>query len=383
MLSEKGIRDVIIVGGGPSGSSAARELAKRGHSVLILEGREKIGIPIQCGECISDNTLGISEVSRYSDSICSKMSGYRIISPSGGSIYLSSNGWNIRRNLFDREMMDMAISEGTELKLSEHVTGIDCQDGKFEVVTMFQKYRARSLIMACGANDPILKEFQNVNPRIRMRAIEAKMDIHDESTEIRFYVKGPLKGGYGWYFPRGYEVNVGLITFENVKNEFELLIDRLKLDRKRIKSFHGGSVPVSGMSDVNPIGNTILVGDAGGFANPISKGGIIGAILSGKEGAKAISNTLSGDENAIMKWKESMQKHPAFDPINLDRNEILSSLDDNALDQLTSIVGGRDVRSIRKTELLREAWKRPELLKSAKGYLKLLKGFKDWARWAF
>jgi hypothetical protein len=62
---------------------------------------------------------------------------------------------------------------------------------------------------------------------------------------------------------------------------------------------------------------------------------------------------------------------------------ILSSLDDDLLNHLTSIAKGRDIWSIRKTEIIKEAWKRPKLVKSFKGTMKLIKGGREWARWAF
>jgi flavin-dependent dehydrogenase len=166
-------------------------------------------------------------------------------------------------------------------------------------------------------------------------------------------------------------------------DEMMWLMEKHGLTRNDISSFCGGLIPIGGMKNIISRNDAILIGDAGGFTNPISKGGIVGALVSGKEGGRAVSDLLSGDEDSLSKWRKGMENHPAFNPINLQRRDILSSLDDKLLDDLTSIVRGRNLWTIRKTEILKEAWKRPELMKIGRKTYKLAKGGKEWAMWAF
>ncbi len=78
--------DVVVIGAGPGGSVAARELAKFGRSVLLLEKREKIGYPVRCGEA----STNLSDLESYGpideDCIETIINGIYIYGPAGVNI---------------------------------------------------------------------------------------------------------------------------------------------------------------------------------------------------------------------------------------------------------------------------------------------------------
>jgi geranylgeranyl reductase family protein len=376
--------DCIVVGGGPSGASAARILAEKGHKVILLDSKIVPGSPVQCGESISINTLKLSGLEENGPWTVNKVSGYRIRSPSGKDLFSSTTGVNIKRDVFDKELWSRAEAAGAHSRSRTHIGTIRKKvDGSWDVKGRNINLSGRALVMACGVNRHLLSQIFPEYAPTTIKALGAKISTKDDSEELLFYVKGSLRGGYGWYFPRMKEVNVGIATFGNVREEFQWVLNRTGVSKDQIISYHGGEIPVTGMTSVNIGDDCILVGDSGGFSNPISKGGVVGAILSGITGAEAISDSISGNGGSLEKWKKSMIEHPAFSPLNLDRMSFLASLDDRNLDSLTDIADGRDIWTIKKTEVIKKAWKRPWLIRSVKGSLHLVKGGRDWANWAF
>ena len=374
---------MIVIGGGPAGSSAAEVLSAGGHDVLLLDSNVHPGTPIRCGEAISERTMRLSGLDHQGPWIKGRIEGWRIRSRSGDEIYTSVGGFNLKRDLFDEELLRRAGESGAELELGSGAVSIVKESGLWEVRTGRSTWKGTKLVLACGPNRPLIEQVVGETNMTFMRALEVKLGIGDDSGKLMFLVTASLRGGYGWYFPRGDEVNAGVVTYGDPVRELEWVLSTLNIDRNRIRSHHGGPIPVSGMGKVRVDESAILVGDAGGFTNPVSKGGIVGALFSGKEGGQAISRSLSGDEKALESWENRMREHPAFTPMNLDRNRFLSGLSDEALDALTSLVRGRDIWTLRKAELVKEVWRRPELRRNLKGTLKLAIGGREWVTWAF
>jgi digeranylgeranylglycerophospholipid reductase len=383
LISSDHVLDVVIIGCGPAGSSAARVLSEKGHETFVIESRKEVGTPIQCGEAISSNTLKLSGLSHNGPWVNDHFSGYRIVSPSGGSLFSKTEGVNIKRDLFDRELADQAVEKGAKLNLGDPARKAYKKNGTWIVKTLKNEFRSKELVVACGSHPGrVLENTKNEGLRT-MKAIGARLDKRDERDEIMFHVKGSLEGGYGWYFPRGDHVNIGVVGYKDIKMEFQWLIRSLNIDKDMIRDHRGGIIPVSGMLEPITDDGAFMIGDSSGASNPVSKGGIVGAIVTGKGCGSAISERTSGDDKAIGNWIRSMERHPALNRVNLDRAALLSSLDDEVLDALTSIADGRDIWSIRKTDVIRDIWKRPYVLKALRGALKLSRGGKEWANWAF
>ncbi len=375
--------DCIVIGGGPSGATASSELCREGYSVILLDPKKEPGIPVLCGEGISKNTLELSGLDPDGPWIVNPVSGYRLRSPSGDDLFSATEGFNIKRDLFDKELCKIAEGNGVELRFGIAVSTIEEEDHIWKINTPKGLLRSRSIVVACGVNQHILPQVAPDNIPLTIKALGAKINKKEQGGELLFYVKEALKGGYGWYFPRNDEINIGVLSPGDISNEFKWLLKTTGIKRNEIRSFHGGEIPISGPMKTYRNDNCIIVGDAGGFSNPVSKGGIVGALLSGKEGAKALAGSLSGEEDRLKEWSKKMREHPAFSHLNLERLEFLTSLDDNTLNSLTDIAGGRDIWSIPKTEVLKGTWKRPELLRAIRGALHIARGGREWARWAF
>jgi digeranylgeranylglycerophospholipid reductase len=96
--------DVVIAGAGPGGSSAAKNLAELGHSVLLLEKRQEIGAPKRCGEGLTMNTVAI--LGKIPDNcITQKIDGATLYAPNGNGVSVelgAEGGYVVERKMFDK-----------------------------------------------------------------------------------------------------------------------------------------------------------------------------------------------------------------------------------------------------------------------------------------
>jgi len=121
--------DVVIVGSGPAGSVTARFASEAGAKVLILERRTEVGIPVLCGEGISQRVdkWDMLEGKRW---IASKMDGAKIYAPDGTLVTLSKEiagnetGYVVYRDIFDQELARRAAKAGAKIMMRAEVTGL-------------------------------------------------------------------------------------------------------------------------------------------------------------------------------------------------------------------------------------------------------------------
>ena len=103
--------NLIIIGAGPSGSMAAKTAAESGLSVLMVESRLQIGVPVQCAEGVSEKQLDklIDVKPQY---ISKKIKGFEIYSPDKTKVFVNGNGYVLERKIFDRWLAEKAIEAG-------------------------------------------------------------------------------------------------------------------------------------------------------------------------------------------------------------------------------------------------------------------------------
>jgi len=126
--------DVIIVGAGPAGSSAARYAAEAGASVLLLEKRHEIGIPVRCGEGLQISTFNEEGWDVDSSWARQEIKGSFFHSPSGHKIAAKEDkilGYVLDRRVFDKMVAMTAAKAGADVKTGIRVTEL-LKDGEKE-----------------------------------------------------------------------------------------------------------------------------------------------------------------------------------------------------------------------------------------------------------
>ena len=124
MSQESEIWDAIVIGGGPAGSTTARYIAEGGKRVLVLDGRDSIGSPLQCGELVPTNDEmrrlcpGVPDIDDLlqtpEEAISRRTSEMHIVPPSGRPLRYAFEGLMLNRVLHDEWLVDLASSKGAK-----------------------------------------------------------------------------------------------------------------------------------------------------------------------------------------------------------------------------------------------------------------------------
>ena len=291
--------DVIIVGAGPAGTSAAYRLVQAGLRVLLLD-RTAFPRPKPCAGGLTLKSLKLMPYS-IASVLERSTPGMTIgLKTNTGAVecYLS-NGKTICtfavRSAFDKLNFDMATEAGADFTVVDRINHIANDDRGIEVQANGTSFRAKYLIGADGANGVVRRLCLPEQPVFRGFALEgivAHTAIGKEpDAEIYF---GEVEHGYGWLFPKGDHVNVGIYSCDD---QVALSKDRLRqycrsrLGTDRIDHMVGYPLGFGGDRFKPNLGRIVLVGDAGGFAEPLLGEGLHNAIKTGQQAAQAIIDT--------------------------------------------------------------------------------------------
>jgi len=142
--------DIVVIGAGPAGSSAARAAAQRGADVLTIDRRQRIGIPVQCAEFVPQ---WISRFVHFS-SRCVLQTIETMVThlPDGTSYEMKSPGYMLDRSLFDKELVASAILSGAKISIETRAIGLSAEGLVVEQGSKKDKIQATVFIGADGVH---------------------------------------------------------------------------------------------------------------------------------------------------------------------------------------------------------------------------------------
>lgn len=292
--------DVIVVGAGPAGSTAARYTARRGLKVLLLDKRKEIGVPVQCGEYVAKDEEvralfptvteleDLMEVPYRTKQIDTPV--IRIFSPKGRRYDIPFQGFTVARDKMDQGIAAQAVREGAELITETTVTDVHGED----VVTNHGTFHGRVVIGADGPRSTVAKSVGLPWPVSAPAMSTTAYGEFGDATDLFFGNLAP--GGYAWIIPKGECANVGLGTWQHFDGNLRRLFDAfMEGQGLRPGRATGGYVPVMGPVATSVKGNALLVGDAAGHVMATNGGGINVAMIAGRiAGETTADHVLSG-----------------------------------------------------------------------------------------
>lgn len=305
--------DVIIVGLGPAGASAAQAVAKGGANVLALERNETPGMPVQCAELIPQ--IIASEAGDVRRSLRQRVDEMlTFVEDQQGDLTPNFPGHMIDRAEFDAKLVEDAVAAGATCRFKTMVRAID-EDGLM-VTNTKARYKPRVIIAADGPRSLVGRAAGLTNAEFaETRQVTVKLCGSYAATDI--FLSADIDGGYGWLFPKGDVANLGVGVSSHCKERLKPLLDTLherlvsegRVTRSVLK-VTGGAIPVGGI--VGPLGQlgstpVLLSGDAAGLTNPITGAGINAAVISGALAGEAALRFLDGDRFALNDYRDGIE----------------------------------------------------------------------------
>ena len=300
--------DILVVGAGPAGSSAALAAARQGADVLIVECRRQVGMPVQCAEYIPAMLKG--QLGLKGSYVVQKIEGMRTFVPGQEVIETVAPGYIIRRELFDQTLAAAAQKAGAKLRCATRAIAIHPEgdvmlspkDGRAYMV------RPRVIIGADGPRSTIGRWAGAVNRHL-LPGVQMTLPLAVSLAYTEIYFDPEIVAGYGWLFPKGKIANVGPGMLRpaagkpSVRKVLDGFIRRLETDGKICGApvaYAAGWIPAGPMRNAVH-GKIMLVGDAAGHTHPITGAGIFSAVICGRLAGRYAAAAVAANDMTILR----------------------------------------------------------------------------------
>jgi geranylgeranyl reductase family protein len=295
--------DALIVGAGPAGSTAAYRLSREGASVLLVD-RARFPRDKPCGGGLT--MRAVRQLPFPVDPVVEERATRFTFGLDFGRHFERTTKEPLvlltQRRRLDHFLVEQAIAAGVNFRDGHKVD--------------LQKTAAKVVICADGANGHTARELGIPDDRDYGVALEANLS-HSVVGADRFRGRlvlelGVLPGGYGWVFPKGDHVNVGVGGWAKEAPTLRAHLSRFcreyELDESKLEDVRGYRLPLLRPTTTLARGRVALVGDAAGLVDPLSGDGIYEAFLSGKLVSAAIMDVLEGRAETLEPYQRQVRR---------------------------------------------------------------------------
>jgi digeranylgeranylglycerophospholipid reductase len=312
--------DVIVVGAGPAGASAAREAARGGARVCLLEQGREIGAPIRTsgGSFISElDALGIEPrfyhpLHRVTFESPAQRASFEFPRPVLCVLDV--------RALY-QELARQAAEAGAEIRLGSEVVDAVRDGAAVRGVSVRREggtdtLRARLVVDASGFS-AVVQRRAGLRPPFRRFGFGAELDLYapgcDEWEAVLIVGSSVAPAGYGWLFPRGgarARVGVGVLRPDSdamPRDYLERLVRETWRERLRAAQpleYHVGYFPSEGLNERFVFDGLLAVGDAAGQASTLVGEGIRYAIKAGRLAGRVAAEAIAAGDCSAARLRD-------------------------------------------------------------------------------
>jgi digeranylgeranylglycerophospholipid reductase len=356
----KTVSDVIVVGGGPCGSFAALNLAKRGATVTVFEEHDKIGVPSHCAGHLSIE--GLKRLGLYplpSEIVENVFHEIRFHSPSDMTFairFSSPVTCAINRVLFDRYLAGLAEAAGVRYYVNSRVESLIIEDGFVKGVIVkrnesVEKVSAKIVVNAEGVSSRLLRQasLPMLSRRWLVNGAEAEVEnvMSTEPSAVEVFLGDCYAPGfYAWLIPiRDGKAKVGLGAKTGNPRE---LLQRLMLEHpvasKKLKTARIKQIAFHPITLGGPIPKTysngfLAVGDVASHVKPTTGGGIVLGLTCAGVAAEVVSEALKRNDfsaECLSSYQRRCREVSGFDvKVMFRMRKLLDSMSDKQLDGAT------------------------------------------------
>jgi len=299
--------DVAIVGAGPAGSTTAYRLARAGARVLLVD-KTRFPRDKPCGggltlRAVKELPVDVAPVvEEVVTRVECRLNYGRSFERGSRDLCLMT-----QRRRLDQFLVERAVGAGAEFR----------DDLRVDVAEL----DAAVIVGADGANGTTARVLGLGGEIVNGVALEGNVSyarVYKKNYAGRMVLEfGVVPGGYGWVFPKGDHVNVGVGGWGSIgpraRDHLRVLCQRHGIDPADVTDIRGHRLPMRRPGTRLARGNALLVGDAAGLVDPVSGDGMYEAFVSSRLAAGAIADVLDGEAANVEPYEAAIRRE--LDPV--------------------------------------------------------------------